>query len=178
MTKTDLVKFSEIMTVVAEDFGGTLSAAGMESRFRLLQEYSIDQVSKAGTWLLKNREKTFPAVPTTKEFIDAIEGMSSPKVTPRSQAEIQVDIVLHKLKYFGRSAPIDFEHPITFKLMTTRWPYGTWSMHVKTDELKWFRKEFIEAFIAYSEVEQAEGKVLDGPQQLKELADMTVRAIQ
>lgn len=154
-TKEEFALFSTVMWGVAEDFGGKLSKEGLKMRFRALQEYSIDQITAAGTWLLKHREKAFPAVPTTKEFIDAIEGQAGPKVSAKSLAEIQAGQVLAKLRYHGRAGVADFEDPITQRLMTTRWPYKQWASFVKEDELVWWKKDFIQAYEAYSEQEQA-----------------------
>ena len=58
--------FATTMYGIAEDFGGTLSNDNLSVRFMALQEFSINQITQAGTWLLRNREATFPAVPTTK----------------------------------------------------------------------------------------------------------------
>lgn len=177
--------FANTMYGIAEDFGGTLSDNNLAVRFRALQEYSIDQITRAGTWLLKHREKTFPAVPTTKEFIGVIEGWKKPQVSAKSRAEVQADMVLIKLKHHGRAGKADFCDSITQHLMTTRWPYRVWACNVKEDELKWFRKEFIEAYQAYAETEKAEQLVLDVPGNnvvaignLKKLAAQTAKTME
>lgn len=151
--KQTRARFATVMYGVAEDFGGSISDNSLAVRFAALNEFSIDQVSQAGTWLLKNRDRTFPAVPTTKEFIDAIENLKGPKVSVKTLAEIQADKVLAKLRYHGRAGVADFVDPATQHLMTTRWPYKQWASFVKDDELKWWKKDFLAAYEAYQEAE-------------------------
>ena len=64
--------FAKILYAIAEEFGGKISKNNLELKFFALQEYSIEQITQAATRILKYRTKTFPAVPTTKEFIDVI----------------------------------------------------------------------------------------------------------
>src|SRR6056297_3909365 len=106
----NLQSFSMVMWGVAEEFGGKISDNGMMMRFRALLDYSLPQITAAGSWLLKNREKPFPPVPTTKEFIDAIRVLEGVvEVSLQSRAQAQIDIVLTKLKRQGRNATVDFE---------------------------------------------------------------------
>lgn len=165
-------KFAAVMWGVAEDFGGRLSNEGLKMRFQALQEYSIDEISRAGTWLLKNREKTFPAVPTTKEFIDAIETKGVPQISAKSRAEIQADEVITMLKMRGRSASGSFDDSITQHLMSRRWPYHKWAATVIEDEIKWWKKEFVEAYLAYTERAELEQKALANNQAAVDLADL------
>jgi hypothetical protein len=182
MTASDKKRFMEIMYGVADNFGGSISKEGLALRFNAMAGHSIDQVALGASWLVKHRDQVFPAVPTVKEFIDAIKSATGTNVSVRTQAEVQLDLVLRKLKSQGRNAPIDFEHPVTFRLMTTRWPYNSWAATVHEDELKWFRKEFIEAFQAHTEQDTADqaaleyhgGKEIPG---LEVLADKTVKLI-
>lgn len=164
-TDKNLKVFSQVMWGVAEDFGGVLSENGLVMRFHALQEYTIEQISQAGTWLLKHREKSFPSVPTTKEFVDVIESRMTVSITPKSMANIEADKVLEKLKYQGRTGKADFEDKITQNLMVTRWPYKSWSSSLKTDDIKWWRKDFIEAYQSYYEKVKAEGMLLENSNQ-------------
>ena len=164
MEQNDKSRFAEIMMGIADNFGGQISREGLLLRFDSMSTMTIDQVARAGSWLVRNREEKFPAVPTVKEFFDALKTIEGNNVSVKSEAEAQVDIVLKKLRYEGRNAAVDFEHPVTFHLMTTRWRYNTWAAEVFEKDLVWFRKEFIEAFEAATEVRQAdEMKLLSGP---------------
>ncbi len=177
MDKTDKKKFAEIMMGIADNFGGTITTPGIKSRIQAMSEYTLDQIEAAGVWLLKNRTATFPAMPTVKEFIDAIKAQTKPQVSIGSRAEIQADIVLKKLRYEGRNAPINFVDPITFKLMTERWRYSSWAATVKEAELTWWKKDFIKAYEAYGETEAAEAMAIEGPAKLKALANHAVKEI-
>ena len=168
----DLAMFMKVMEGLAEEFGGTLSKDNIKMRFNVLCGYSIDQIKDAASTIMQSREVTFPAVPTTKEIKDAIESRIKPKVSIGNMAIIQADIVLEKLKFYGRNAAIDFKDPITFHLMTRQWPYGSWAATVMSSELTWWKKEFIQAYEAYGEVEHEEAKLLGAPesQEFKELS--------
>lgn len=143
--KQDLDLFSTVMWGLAEDFGGKVSDDSLSLRFSALQEYSIEDIAKAGTWLLKHRESTFPAVPTTKEIIDAIRSVS--QANPRLKAEIEADKVLSTLKEWGRDADALFYDKITMYLMTKRWTFRQLDLMAVDDKgLKWWRKDFVQAY--------------------------------
>ena len=153
--------FSTTMYGIAEDFGGTLSVDNLHVRFKALQEFSIDQITKAGTWLLRNREKTFPAVPTTKEFIDAINNQKTGPVSLKAKAGIEADKVLGTLKEWGRDAEPLFIDEITKYLMTHRWTFRKLdTMTVQDPGLVWWRKEFIESYLELTKDQVAGGKLL------------------
>lgn len=177
--------FAATMYGIAEDFGGTMTENNLSVRFKALQEYSIDQITAAGTWLLKHRTEKFPAVPTTKEFIDVIEGFEKPKISVESQAEIQAASVLKHLRYYGRVWNPNFKDPITQRLMTEVWPWSRWASELKEDQETWWKKEFIKLYKAYNETEQAEiltlaapkGKII-GIADVKKLAEKSVKRME
>lgn len=150
-TKEEFDRFCVVMWGVAEDFGGKLSKEGLKMRFKAIYEFSINQITEAGTWLLKNRKEKFPAVPTTKEFIDAIHKVSG-EDSPKVKAEIEADKVFKKLKMWGRDAEPKFYDEISRYLMTHRWTFRQLDqMSVNDPGLKWFRKEFISAYVEMAE---------------------------
>jgi len=145
-TPEEFTKFSTVMWGVAEDFGGKLSKDGLKMKFRALQEFSIDQITAAGTWLLKNRERVFPPLPTTKEFIAAIQNIDGGMST-KNKAEIEVDKVFKALRVWGREAQPLFHDKITTYLMTHRWNFQQLDgMHVRDPGFGWFRRRFVEAY--------------------------------
>lgn len=163
MENKDKQRFFEIMFGLADNFGGTISKEGLAMRFDALSEHTIEDVAKAATNLIRYRKKEYPPVPTVQEMLDVIAGFERPTqaLSAKAQAEIEVDKVLRKLKYFGRNAPVDFENEITFHLMTTRWKYNDWASTVEEKDLVWFRKEFVEAFCAYAECQRHGGMIGD-----------------
>lgn len=145
-TPDEFKKFSSIMVGVSENFGGNISKEQLKTRFKLLKEFSIEQVTKGAIHLLKNRRETFPAVPTIKEFIDAIRLIESPTVSVK--AEIEVDKVLDTLKEWGRDAEALFYDEITTYLMTHRWTFRQLDMMTIRDPgFVFFRKEFVKAYM-------------------------------
>ena len=175
MKPKDSEKFSVIMFGLSEEYGGNISEHSMDLKFEALKNYSIDQIAKAGTWIMLNREKTFPAVPTVQEFVAAIK-LQTPQLSADSIANIQADLVI---QYSNQGKEnVTFNDPITQKIMTTRWQYGSWMRDVKTKDLTWFKKEFIEAYKSYSEgVEISGHEFLEAPEKLQQLANSSLKEI-
>jgi len=162
MVESDRKKFVEIMYGVADNFGGQISREGYLIRFQAMQDLTIDQVSLAATNLINNRSKTFPAVPTVKEFRGALQSASAPTVSMQTMAEIQAGEVLAMLRKGGRNASGSFRDPTTAHLMSRRWPYKSWAAQVMEKDLTWWKKDFIAAYIANAEVEHAHIIALPG----------------
>lgn len=150
----DRIKFATILCGLAENFCIELTEQNIEFRFMALLEYSTDQLNRACGWLVKNRTVTFPAMPTTKEVVDAIEAIKGPVLDDRTRANVQLDHVLIYLNKIGRAGDGKFKDPITQHLMSCKWPYKTWASTVKDSELVWFKKDFIEAYELYAKSEE------------------------
>lgn len=175
----DLALFSKVMYGVAGNFGGIISDDDLSLRFEVLQEFSIDQITKAGTWLLRNREQTFPAVPTTKEFIDAIKKADGPSI--QLKADIEADKVLETLKEWGRDAEALFHDEITRYIMTKRWTFRKLDLMAVDDPgLKWWRKEFVQS---YQDIEKDKAQgcntlcIGNGNEDLKSIAAVAVKRL-
>lgn len=181
--REDRAIFATTMYGIAEDFGGTLSNDNLHVRFAALQEFSICQITKAGTWLLRNRGKTFPAVPTTKEFLDAIHGQKTGAVSPKAKAGVEADKVLKTLKEWGRDAEPLFIDEITRYLVTHRWTFRKLdTMTTRDPALVWWRKEFIESYLELVKDQAAGGNLLPelwGPtsEKLSAIADGAVKRL-
>jgi len=137
--------FAEIMSGLAANFGDTLNPALLKMWEKLFSQdkITIEQIQAAAVKILRTRK--YKSMPTYAEFLDAING------TPKNNAEIQVDIVLDSLKKIGSLGEPIFMDPITNRLMHTRWPWKAWASSILTNEVKWWRREFIEAYLSYSE---------------------------
>jgi hypothetical protein len=144
MENSDKNKFASVMYGLAGNFGGKLSKDDLKLRFTALIEYSIKDISLAGTWLLKNRVATYPPVPTTKEIIDAISKTKG-KLENKEVAEIEADKILRLLKQWGRECGTRFKDPVTDYLMVYRWNFQ-YLGGLSEKDLKWWRKDFIEAY--------------------------------
>lgn len=174
MEDRDRVRFSEIMIGLAENYSGAqLTAIGLKLRFEAMKEFSIEQIAMAATVLVKTRKYT--NMPTVAELIDAIPGHPALEIKPVHQAEIQADQVLAHLRRFGRTVVPQFTDPITRQLMSSRWQYQSWAATIAESELKWWRREFSEAYQAYAE--SGAPLMLEGPGALRQLSMGIGRAL-
>lgn len=150
------IDFSTVMYSLAGNFGGVLSSDDLKLRLKFFKttEYSVDQIKMAGAWLLENRTQTFPAVPTTKEIIDAIKAITSPQLSKEAQAHKQCDIILLYLGDRGSSCDHVFKNASTGYLMGHRWGFGKLG-DMTAEDLKWFRKDFVKAWIDLEDYSQA-----------------------
>ena len=144
--------FAKIFYSLAEDFGGKVSGDRLELSFEAMNEYSIEDFSRGCSWLLKNRIEKFPAVPTTKEIIDAIKIYSGDCEDLKTIAEKQLDIVLKYLNHYGSDCDHVFKNNTTAYLMTNRWSFQTIGSMLAND-FKWFKKEFVDAHIRMAETQ-------------------------
>ncbi len=143
----DKKKFAQIMYGVAGNFGGKITTDLLKLQFKVLSEYTIHQLTMAGVWLLKNRKEKFPAVPTVKEFIEAIQIITAPQLSLETQAQEQCDIILKYLSAHGSHCTHIFKNTTTRHLMETRWSFSSLGKMPEV-EIKWFRKDFIKAWCA------------------------------
>jgi len=136
--------------------------------FETMKDYNVDDVVNAFSISLK----TCKFFPRPAELIEIIEQSSGQKqISAKSKSEIQADIVLKKLRYEGRNGTVDFADPVTLHLMSSRWKYTTWASNVIEADLKWWRREFCDAYQAYAEQNQAQQQITGpGNEKLKHLA--------
>lgn len=153
MNISDKNKFLVIISGLATEFGGKAQKDNVKLRFDALMEYSIEDISKAATWLVKNRTEKYPPIPTTREIIAAIEIITG-NLESKTVAGIQADIVFKKLREWGKEAEPLFLNKTTLYLMTHRWSFAQLG-NMGADDLKWFRKEFISSFIDMDKQEVA-----------------------
>ncbi|CCK82431.1 hypothetical protein [Desulfobacula toluolica] len=167
MNSKDIVRFSEIMMGLAENYPGTnLTHIGLQLRFEALKEYGIDHISRAATKLIKTRR--YHSMPTTADIIEAMDGDPG-KISMEYRAEIEAGKVLDHLRGYGKNIFPKFKDPITRHLMTTRWRYNSWAAYVTESELKWWQREFVRAYLAHAVGARA-GYCLPGVPELKRLA--------
>jgi len=165
MNKQERQALAEILFGLAGNFGDTVDnntvkiwARGFES-----EGISLDQIRYAALKILKTR--TISKMPTFAEFLEAINGSN------KDNAQAQADIVLETLQQRGSRINPKFLDPVTAHLMSTRWKWERWAPNVTEDEVKWWRKEFIEAYQAYAGRPEMVEEVqkLAAPERLKKL---------
>ena len=160
MDDSDKKQFATLFYGLAEEYGGTITKNGARLKFEALKEYGIESIIRAANWIVKNREKAYPPVPTVKEFLDAIEIIENPKINGKTKSEMQCDIVLKYYGHYGRNCNHVFKDPTTRYLMENRWSFYRLDQEsVKDPALKWFRKEFV---AAYGDMDDSNIAILPG----------------
>jgi len=156
MDDTDKKQFATIFYGLAEEYGGTITKNGVLLKFEALKEYPIQTIVQAVNWLVHNRGKTYPPIPTIEEIETAINKIEQ----PQNLAEIQCDIVLNYLNCHGRDCTHVFKNQTTKYLMENRWSFRILDEKSKKDPaLDWFRKDFVRAF---DEIENSNIAILPG----------------
>jgi len=148
MNQEDKKQFATLFYGLAEEYGGKLSKNGMVLKFDALKSFEIEEITSGISWLVKNREKTYPPIPTVKEIIDAMGSANGTNISIEDKAEVQAVIVIKRLKYSG-SRDGSFDDPITNSIMTDRWNFCEWASTVLTKELEWWKKDFVKLYKSY-----------------------------
>ena len=144
MKKTDLDNFVNALGTLAEIMNKELSPIVQQAYFKTLEEFTIEQVLRG----ISKAMVTCTFFPKPVELISFITGGQKQLA---NNAEIEVDKILCHFRQYGSSKHPEINDPITKHLMTSRWPWASWSREVLSSELVWFKKEFITAYNAYSD---------------------------
>jgi hypothetical protein len=147
MTKEDKTKFAEIMMALALNCNVRLQAETIKLYFKALNNFTIQQVSDAAQKILLSWKypNTFPPLAI---FIDHIQG---PKEEIEDRALREAHKIIAHLNEFGATKFPLLDDPITKYLMTKRWPYSRWAADITVAENKWWIKEFVKSYTAYSQ---------------------------
>lgn len=147
MQPHDAEKFSEIMTGLAENFGGhQISVAGLMLGFKVLQRFSIEQIEAGALKLID--EKPFPKMPTIAEIREAIQG-GRQELEDRSAVEAAK--VINAVKRVGGYQSVVFDDPVTMAVI--RRHFGGWIKLCNeglAEEEKWILKDFAKIYRAFS----------------------------
>jgi len=84
----------------------------------------------------------------TSDLLEFLE--EEKKTIDENKANMEADRIIRHLKTHGSSKKPIFEDPTTNYLMSGRWRWGGWSKHILEKELKWWHKEFVQAYNSYS----------------------------
>lgn len=160
-------KFSEFMTVISEMHEKTPSNLLIEVYWRVLKPFTDDQCQKAFDSVI-NGCKFFPKPAEIVEFITGSSKQIEQSIDEKALV-IANEIIAHLHAHGSRTFP-KLNDPIAKYLMTKRWPYYEWSAAVIEDELKWWTKEFCEAYKSYLAMENITMPLLDsGKEDIKKL---------
>jgi hypothetical protein len=141
MNKEEREELSEILFGLAGNFGDSIDGptAKLWARGFKSEGITIDQIRQAAMVILKTRK--ISKMPTLAEFLEHIQGSAD------SKAHAQADLVINTLRRQGAySKPSEFADPITNHLMQARWPWKAWGSSLQEDEVKWWRRDFVEAY--------------------------------
>lgn len=135
-------EFFKIMVGMAENFSAQMSSAGMLLRFKVMKEYSLQQIEAAALKILANRK--IMGMPTVAEFVVAISGDRK----ACDNAEGQASDVIGQVRSVGSYGTPVFDDPVTKLLMSGRWSWR--SVCAMTEaEMKWWARDFVEAYQAF-----------------------------
>jgi len=152
--------FTRIMVGIAENFSAQTSTAGLNLRFMALKEFSLQQIEAAAVKILTNRNAM--GMPTVAEFISAIIGEQKKS----DLAESQVNEVMKQIRSVGSYGTPIFEDRLTRELLSSRWSFRSLCAMTET-ELKWWVKEFIDAYQSMDRTEKRAQIECGGSQERK-----------
>lgn len=130
---------SETLYVMAQMLGAEVNPAVVIVWCDILEEegISIEEFNRACKEILKTRKYT--KLPTPAEVLDLLR----PKEDLKAIAEDQATLVLHQI---GQRRVPSFEDPITLELMQSRWKWCNFCDTLKTDDVPFWRRDFVEAY--------------------------------
>jgi len=114
----------------------------LDSYWKSLQDFSIDQVEKSFGYALKNMQ-WFPKPVELRSFIEIGPG------DIEDIATVEADKVVNAIRDIGFYKSVVFDDPVTMAVIAQGW--GGWMKicEMRDDEIKWFRKDFIKIYKAY-----------------------------
>jgi len=143
MKLLDKNRFASAFQTMCEIFDKKNTKIMLAGYFKTLESFSIDQVEKAVSTAIGSC-KFFPKPVELIEFITGGQSQIA------SNAQIEVDKILCHFRQYGSTRHPELSDPISKHLMSNRWVYGNWASSILESEIKWWQKEFIEAYNAYS----------------------------
>jgi hypothetical protein len=139
MNSDDFGKFSNALGVLCELFTKELSPLAIQTYFRVMQKFSIQEVEEA----ISNAIITCKYFPKPAELIERITG-GSQKIM--DQAELQSLEVIKQINSIGSYRSPKFNDPVTSYLMRYRFPWGSICGMNEKDK-SFFVKDFKEAYV-------------------------------
>ena len=144
MENQDKQAFAEMMEALAENYGQTVTKAGMALRFDALREYDITDVRRAAMSMLRSRKYT--SIPTVADFLEHMGGGSA-----EDKAEAAAGKALRAVAEAGRYASVAFDDPVLMAVIENTW--GGWPDFCAAcsgPEVKFVRRELAKTYAAYA----------------------------
>jgi len=159
--------FKEFMSGIGELFNRKISDILKNMYWKTLEPFTDAQCEKAFN-LVITKCKFFPKPADLIEFIEGSQKQIEQQGD--NKALIFANEIINHLHTHGSRIFPKLNDKIAKNLMTKRWPYHEWASTVIEDELKWWVKEFCEAYKSYSEIETHE--LIRVPEDVKKLVDL------
>ena len=156
-------RFVVAMKALAVNAGVDLPKDVLNLYFKALKNIPTEDFEQGIKKVLLTWE--YNRIPPLAIIIKAIQGNEPGQI--EDNAEIQAT---HVISCIGQKKPV-FSDSVTAHLMVRRWPWHRWAPTVLESELKWWVKEFKDAYRAFSGSEtplQIEGSM---PAEIKKLAE-------
>jgi len=150
----DCKAFAKVIYGLAGSFSATISPATLDIWMEMLKADGItyQELQTGVQRLIREKTEGYGRLPLYGELLKAIKG-SQPKIEDR--ALVEANKILDHLRLYGATKWPEMSDPITRQLMTTRWHYLKWAGQVVESELKWWVKEFVEAYQSTNAVDPA-----------------------
>lgn len=167
MLKEDYDSFSEIMLALAKMFpreAATEDPATVELYWKVLEEYSIDDVNEAAIWMLRNREsRTFPAAAELRKYIHR-------KSRPDALAVwTEIELALRS----GGKGRLELD-PVARKVVASMGGLNQIGSNQER-QMPWVKKDFVDRYEALDRI-AASHQALPAPEKVRELVSK-VRAL-
>ena len=154
--------FKEYIAAISELHSKQISKTTARIYWETLADYSDEQCNRAFDLAIR----TLKFFPKPAELIELIPGEV---VSIEDRALAVANSIVSHLNQWGASKHPDLKgDSIAMELLDRRWPYKRWAATVLESELKWWVKDFSEAYRAYSE--SGAQPLIDGPEELKKIA--------
>ena len=163
------IEFTKIIIGLAANFGVKIPEGLIELWQNAFREdgISLEQIRYAAGKILRKPANRYGRMPTYDEFIEIIQGGNK-----EDKALVIANEIIAHLKMRGSRVFPKLDDEIAKYLMTKRWPYYEWAAAVIESELKWWVKEFCEAYSSYSALETP--MEIAAPEAVKKLMNLQV----
>jgi hypothetical protein len=135
---------AKIVYMLAQVLRDEATEAMIDGWVAVLQDekISIEDAQKAAVIVMKSRQ--YNKLPSPAVFLEILKPQENTEMIAGEQA----DLVLEKLRSMGPCRAPEFEDQTTAYLMERRWPWRSFCENLLTEEVKWWRKEFVAEYAA------------------------------
>ena len=144
MVESDRVTFEAIMQGLAENFNVTLTKNGIALRYEALKSLDVQEIARAALAIVTSRKYT--TMPTVADFLEFLGGGSA-----EDRAELEASKVWDVISGVGGYRSVVFDDAVTMAVV--EYGFGGWSKlcgDTLVDQRKWFIKDFVRVYGAYS----------------------------